>query len=92
MPDHDSNGEPAHERATAAGQGPRFSPYCSDLSSKKVLTSTGLPMTAADVLDASNWCWCRKTGHQLGPDRKFAHPEDCRAGRGCFESVFHGAS
>jgi hypothetical protein len=67
---------------------PNFSPYCSELSSKKVLTSTGLPMTESDVLDASNWCWCRKTGHQLGPDRNFVRPEDCQAGRSCYSSPY----
>ena len=68
----------------------RFSPFCRELSSKKVLTSTGLPMTDADVLDASNWCWCRTTGHQLGPDRGFVDPEYCRSGRACFVSADEG--
>ncbi len=75
---------------SGAGSRLRLSPFCAHLSSKKILTSTGLPMTDADVLDASNWCWCRETGHQLGPDRAFVHPEDCRAGRACFVSRFRG--
>ena len=74
--------------ASTGSKAPRFSPYCAELSSKKVLTSTGLPMSDADVLDASNWCWCRKTGHQLGPDRGFVHPDDCRSGRACFVSAY----
>ena len=64
------------------------SPYCTHLSSKKVLVSEGLPMTERDVLDASNHCWCEVTMQTLGPDRDHATPEGCRKGRSCFESPF----
>ncbi len=78
------------EPATSASAAfrPRVSPYCSALSSKKILGLQGLPMSDSDVLDASNWCWCRKTAQILGPDRQPAHPQDCRRGRGCFDSPF----
>jgi hypothetical protein len=66
----------------------QLSPYCSQLSSKKLLGRRGLPMTDADVLDASNWCWCQTTAQLLGPDREPAHPEDSRKGRSCFRSLF----
>ena len=64
------------------------SPFCSHLASKKVSLLDGLPMCDADVLDASNHCWCEATMQVLGPDRQLAHPEDCRKGRECFESPF----
>jgi len=85
---------PAVPRASAAAPSasaafrPRVSPYCSALSSKKVLGLRGLPMVDSDVLDASNWCWCRRTAQILGPDRQPAHPQDCRSGRSCFHSPF----
>jgi len=83
---------PRHDdatRLTAAGaQPPKISPYCTSLASKKILGSEGLPLTDRDVLDASNYCWCKQTGQILGPDREITHPEDCRKGRSCFESPF----
>ena len=84
MPEH-----PDHPRgAEASAFRPKVSPYCASLSSKKILGSPGLPMTDSDVLDASNWCWCVETAQLLGPDRKAAHPEDCRKGRSCFRSPY----
>ena len=67
---------------------PRVSPFCSSLSSKKILLSGSLPMTVEDVLDASNHCWCEQTQQVLGPDREPVSPEDCRKGRACFRSPF----
>jgi hypothetical protein len=67
---------------------PVISPFCTDLLSKKVLGSNGLPMQASDVLDGSRWCWCGRTGQILGPDRQVAEPESCRKGRSCFDSPF----
>ena len=66
----------------------RLSPYCQELCSKKIMLREGLPLTDADVLDASAAVWCSLTQQVLGPDRKDAHPEDCRKGRACFRSPF----
>lgn len=63
-------------------------PFCTDLCSKKLVFRTHPPRTAEDVLDASNHCWCRRTQQVLGPDGEHVSPDDCRAGRGCFRSVF----
>ena len=67
---------------------PRFPPFCRHLSSKKVLGRDRPPLTAADVLDGSRWCWCAATSQLLGPDREPAHPDQCLKHRGCFESAF----
>ena len=64
-------------------------PFCVRLRSKRILTRGVPPLTEADVLDASRWCWCVATDQILGPDRHVAHPADCRKGRSCFESPFH---
>ena len=66
----------------------KLSPYCTDLCSKKVMMSEGLPMTESDVLDASNAVWCSRTMQLLGPDREVAAPADCQKGRDCFQSPF----
>ena len=67
---------------------PRVSPFCSALSSKKVMVEGSMPMTPEDVLDASNHCWCEETQQILGPDREVASPAACRKGRSCFRSAF----
>ena len=72
--------------AAAARASARISPFCVQIGSQKILGMTGRPLVAADVLDGSNWCWCRRTGQILGPDREPAHPDDCVKGRTCFES------
>jgi len=67
---------------------PRVSPFCAFLRSKKILLSAEPPRSAADVLDASNHCWCGKNQKLRGPDREIASPELCQKGRECFESPF----
>ena len=64
------------------------SPFCSSLMSKKILVSGDPPLTSADVLDASNHCWCAETEQILGPDRDVVDPECCLKGRSCFRSPF----
>ncbi len=64
------------------------SPYCSDLESKKILVSEGLPRVREDVLDASCHCWCAQTQQVLGPDRELVSPDTCVQGRTCFHSPF----
>lgn len=66
---------------------PRVSPFCQHLTSKKKVMSQEPPLTAADVLDASNHCWCARTQTVVGPDRFLCHPDECGSPeRGCFES------
>lgn len=67
--------------------GPRVSPICAHLRSKKTFFLDGPPMDSAEVLDASGHCWCRRTQQAVGPDGEVVDPEDCRAGRSCFQSI-----
>jgi hypothetical protein len=62
-----------------------LSPYCRLLRSKRIFFLAGPPRTESDVLDASNSCWCARTMRALGPDRDVVHPDECRAGRSCYE-------
>lgn len=73
--------------ASPPSNGARVSPLCSQIRSKKTYFLDGPPMEAADVLDASGHCWCRRTQQALGPDGEIVHPDDCRAGRSCFQSI-----
>lgn len=66
------------------------SPLCRDLRSKKFYFLDGMPLSAEDVLDASNHCWCHRTMQVVGPDGDLVHPHDCAAGRGCYGSQFGG--
>ncbi|HEY3328729.1 MAG TPA: hypothetical protein VGK19_01805 [Capsulimonadaceae bacterium] len=67
------------------------SPLCRELRSKKVLTMDTIPMSAADVRDASGHCWCRVTMQPVGPDGEFVHADDCVPGRSCYVSHFDPA-
>jgi hypothetical protein len=73
-----------HQEAQA---GLVLSPYCTNLRSKRLFFSPGPPMIESDVIDACEHCWCRHTMQVLGPDRRRASPDGCRAGRSCFESI-----
>lgn len=64
-----------------------LSPFCTQIQSKKLYFLGRPPLTERDVLDASQHCWCRRTMQVLGPDGEIVHPDDCRAGRPCFESL-----
>ncbi len=64
-----------------------ISPFCVHILSKKTYFLRGPPMEESDILDGSRSCWCRRTMHILGPDGEVVHPEECRAGRSCFESI-----
>lgn len=71
-----------------AEEHPLESPFCAHLRSKKTYFLQGPPLKREDVLDASNHCWCAKTCTFLGPDHDLVDPDDCRAGRACFQSMF----
>lgn len=65
---------------------PRVSPFCVHLLSKNIVKRMAPMLADEDVLDASNHCWCARTGQILGPDRFTAHPSACRRARSCFQS------
>ena len=67
---------------------PLSSPICAEIRSKKYFFLTAAPMTASDVIDNSNDCWCNRTCDRVGPDRDSVHPDDCTAGRVCFKPIF----
>lgn len=64
----------------------RISPFCAALRSKKFYFLERPPQVPADLLDASNHCWCLHTMQALGPDGEQADPQGCTAGRACFEA------
>lgn len=64
-----------------------IAPFCAHIRSKKVHFLGRPPNTESELLDVSQSCWCRHTMLALGPDGAVVDPDDCRAGRGCFESV-----
>ncbi len=65
-------------------------PICAKLRSKKYYLLGRPAQTSADVLDASNDCWCALTADRLGPDKDPVQPDDCRRGRVCFRSLLEG--
>jgi hypothetical protein len=71
---------------------PQRSPICADLRSKKYYFLQAPPMTSEDVLDASNDCWCERSHDRVGPDKDLVHPDDCRAGRACFRSLYESSA
>lgn len=66
-------------------------PICAELRSKKCFLLGRAPRTSAEILDASNDCWCALTDDRLGVDKDPVHPDDCRRGRRCFRSLLEGA-
>ena len=64
-----------------------LAPFCAQIQSKKAYFLGRPPNTVAELLDASQSCWCRRTMQALGPDGSIVDPDDCRAGRACYESV-----
>ena len=79
----------AESDEVARGDSPalNLSPFCVHIQSKKTYFLRGPPMQVSDILDGSNHCWCRRTMQVLGPDGEVVDPEECRAGRSCFESI-----
>jgi hypothetical protein len=66
---------------------PQIAPFCAHIQSKKSFFLRRPPNSEAELLDASQSCWCRQTMQSVGPDGAIVDPEDCRSGRGCYESV-----
>ena len=66
------------------------SPICAALRSKKYYFLSRAPLESAEVLDASNDCWCAATHDRVGPDLDSVHPDVCRAARSCFRSLYAG--
>lgn len=78
--------EPTPNPAQAPQARP-IAPFCAHIQSKKAFFLGRPPNTETELLDASQSCWCRRTMQALGPDGDVVDPADCRAGRGCYESV-----
>ena len=66
------------------------SPFCGELRSKKYYFQTRPALVAADVLDASNDCWCARTQMRIGPDDEHVGPDVCTSGRACFRGAGAG--
>jgi hypothetical protein len=64
------------------------SAFCGSLRSKKFFMMDAVPIDASQYLDGSNHCWCRETQQVIGPDGGVVDPEDCVAGRSCYNSAF----
>jgi hypothetical protein len=73
-----------HERTPTDAE---LAPFCRHLGSKKSYFLSRPPRDEAELLDASQACWCRLTQQALGPDGEIVDPRDCRAGRACHEPV-----
>jgi hypothetical protein len=58
--------------------------YCQRLRCKEMFVDMGEPFDLKD--SGSGIYWCSRTQTSLGPDGQFAHVEQCRAGRGCYEA------
>jgi hypothetical protein len=67
--------------------GPRLSPFCGDLRTKRWYFLDAPALTEEELLDASGRAWCKRTMQSLGPDGELVNPETCRRGRACFRSV-----
>lgn len=81
--------QPSNAEAAARGlSGPHAAglatPLCADLRSKKYYFLDRPARTAADLLDASNDCWCARTGMRMGPDDQVVDASDCVSGRACY--------
>ncbi|MAE28231.1 MAG: hypothetical protein QF724_04170 [Planctomycetota bacterium] len=66
---------------------PLLTPFCAYLRSKKWFTLEAPARDEEELLDASGHCWCRCTMLSVGPDGEIVDPEDCRAGRDCYQSL-----
>ncbi len=64
-----------------------ISPFCGELRSKKYYFLKRPALVVADILDASNDCWCAQTQMRLGPDDNGVDPESCKAGRACYRAA-----
>ncbi|MEO6711162.1 MAG: hypothetical protein ABI054_14750 [Planctomycetota bacterium] len=64
-----------------------ISPFCGALRSKKYYFLKQPALVPADLLDASNDCWCARTQMRLGPDDDGVDPASCQAGRACYKAV-----
>jgi hypothetical protein len=60
---------------------------CGRLRSKKYYLLGRPALCAEDILDGSQHCWCHRTKQAVGPDAGMVHPDECIAGRSCFEPL-----
>ncbi|TAJ15841.1 MAG: hypothetical protein EPO68_12150 [Planctomycetota bacterium] len=60
---------------------------CARLRSKKYYMLGRPALTAADILDGSQHCWCQRTKLAIGPDAGVVDPIECCPGRSCYEPL-----
>jgi hypothetical protein len=60
---------------------------CARLRSKKYYMLGRPALTAEDILDGSQHCWCQRTKLAIGPDAGVVDPTECCAGRSCYEPL-----
>ena len=58
-------------------------PPCAELRTKRWFFLDRPPRSGAELLDASNHCWCAVTASSLGPDGDVVDPLDCTPARAC---------
>ena len=72
---------------------PRDQPPCAELRSKRYYFLERAPASVAELLDASNDCWCARTSARIGPDGDVVASElCCGPERACFRPVYPIAS
>ncbi len=74
----------SHSQPSAPASAGLDLPLCADLRSKKYYFLERPARVPADLLDASNDCWCARTQMRMGPDDMVVDPVDCVSGRACY--------
>jgi hypothetical protein len=59
--------------------------HCRSLRCKEMFIDTGREFDITDT--GSGIYWCSHTQTCLGPDGQVAEPEQCKAGRDCYEAL-----
>ncbi len=66
---------------------PKIHSSCRTFSSKATQIPDLLKQVPAEEFALTAQFTCLKTGSPIGPDNNIASPEECAAGRSCFEEV-----
>lgn len=87
--DNEATGTVTTEPTTEPAAGGMVnSPFCREIRSKKYYFLQEMPTETHHLRDGSNYCWCQRTMQAVGPDGEMVRPEDCKAGRSCYRSLF----
>ena len=65
-------------------QRPVTEPACVHLRSKAIYVTGEIRTPEHPDEEGSQYCWCNKTQHILGPDHRDVARARCVPGRGCF--------